>query len=225
MPHRQVFKLMNTFKYIFWHERCLFLLQIPDNAVLCMKAVRILTTVFALSLCSWANATLIGDQVLIEQNRTALGTLRDDLVTVGGGVELSCPGAFELCSANIPGFSGGSIDIGISTILFDLGTITSANFTTDTFNGYIFSDLDWTDGPGEILGVSLITDVDGLDLTRVSFGTDFVAVNFSALSLDADDTFFELALDVSHDVPEPSTIGLLGAGLLGLGFIRRRQSA
>jgi hypothetical protein len=47
--------------------------------------------------------SLIGDDVLIEQNRTQLGTIRDDIVAVvEGRAELTCPdGSFELCEANI----------------------------------------------------------------------------------------------------------------------------
>ncbi len=30
---------------------------------------------------------------------------------------------------------------------------------------------------------------------------------------------------LARSVPEPSTLGLLGAGLFGLGFLRRRQAA
>lgn len=181
-----------------------------------MKVLWTMFTAAALVLPGWASATLIGDQILIEQNSTSTGTLRDDWVTVGSGVELSCPGTFELCGANIPGLSQGSIDIGESSILFDLGTIISATFNSDTFNGYIFSDLDWTGTPGAITGVSLLTDVDGLDQSRVSFGNDYVAVNFESLFLDGDDTFFELRLDVTHNVPEPGTLGLLAFGLAGL---------
>lgn len=180
-----------------------------------MKNLWLMFVMAFLVLPGWASATLIGDQVLIEQNRTTLGTFRDDLVTVGAGVELSCPGAFELCEANIPGDSQGSIDIGASSILFNLGSIIAAVFDSDTFNGYIFSDLDWTDGPGAITGVSLVTDVDGLSASRISFGSDFVAVNFESLLLDEDDTFFELTLTHSVSVPEPGTLGLLVAGLLG----------
>jgi hypothetical protein len=120
--------------------------------------------------------------------------------------------------------SQGSIDIGGSSILFNLGTILSASFATDTFNGYIFSDLDWIGQPGAIVGVGLTTDIDGLDASRVSFGSDFVAVNFSALQLDGNDTFFELALEASH-VPEPATLGLLGLGIVVIGAIRKKRAS
>lgn len=181
----------------------------------------ILATAF-LVLPGWASATLIGDDVLIEQYTTSTGTLRDDWVTVSNGVELSCPGAFDLCTANIPGGSEGSIDIGASSILFNLGTIIGASFLSDIFNGYIFSSLDWTDGPGFISGVSLSTDIDGLDLSRIGFGSDYVAVNFESLLLDSDDTYFELFLDVTHAIPEPGSLGLLALSLVG--FLAGRRS-
>lgn len=188
-----------------------------------MKRIFLILTMIFVMLPSWVNATLIGDEVLIAQSSTSSGVLRDDLVTVGSGVELSCPGVFELCGANIPGVSQGSIDIGASSILFNLGSIISAVFLSDIFNGYTFSDLDWTNGPGIITGVSLNTDVDGLDLSRISFGDDFVAVNFESLQLDSNDTFFEITLATSHSVPEPGSLALLCLGLAGVGIARRKK--
>jgi hypothetical protein len=136
-----------------------------------------------------AAAGLIGDDVLIEQNTTSSGTIRDDLVTVvAGSPELSCPGAFELCGANIPGSSHGNFDIEAHSLTLNVGPDGAPNFfITDTFVGYIFSDLDL---PGGVTDAFIETDIAGLNDSRVViFSPSSVGVNLSGLVVNPGEHF------------------------------------
>ncbi len=122
------------------------------------EVVRRFGLAVATSVClsSLANAqTLIGDLVTIEQNKTSSGTLRSDVVlVVDGSPELTCPGAFDLCSANIPGLSQGNFDIEEASLTLNVGPVGGPHvFIVEPFVGYIFSDLD-PSGGADVTGVS-----------------------------------------------------------------------
>jgi hypothetical protein len=55
-------------------------------------------------------------------------------------------------------------------------------------------------------------------------GLNTTTLNHSSVVFDGMNTAF-FVTGVANSVPEPSTLGLLGAGLLGLGFMRRRRAA
>jgi hypothetical protein len=86
---------------------------------------------------------------------------------------------------------------------------------------------------------SLSITIDGLTYTGsdiaaaiggVSFGTSDAAVMFSGLgpftTIDIASTSaaFEFDIGTPTSVPEPASLAVLGMGLLGLGFIRRRRA-
>ena len=175
-----------------------------------------------LGLPSIASASLIGDTIDIEWWFPDTSTVfASDSHLVSELVEVNCPNDSTANSNICAGFVSwpASIDIGAETIRYQ--QIGSPGFTTAGFNGWVFSDLDWGVA-GEIIGVSLDTNIDGLDLNRVSYTADSVSINLQGLGGDLRREFAELTLDVRH-VPDPATLALFGIGLAGLGFARRKK--
>ena len=100
----------------------------------------------------------------------------------------------------------------------------SGSYTSGTFNGYVITDI--TQNP-LISGLSLVTNVAGMDAGRVSFTGDSVSVNLQGLTMSADSSIL-LNLNFGQtSVPEPSSLVLGSSGLLmlGLGMLRRRRRA
>ena len=87
------------------------------------------------------------------------------------------------------------------------------------FNGPVFQDLDYLGAPGSVISaVSVASSVTGFSSDRVSFGDDFVAVNFAGLV----HTGGQVDIDLTFAVPEPSTLLLMGMGVAVLAGLRWR---
>ena len=160
-----------------------------------------------------ANATLIGNSITVDWLYPDAATeYASDTVTVGAGAEISCPGAYDLCSGFVV---GADIDIGADTISL-LVTSGNSSWNGTSFNGYRFSDLSVG---GAWSSVSLSSNFGGLDASRYSFDGSTLLVNMQGLAANRGD-YFEFSL---VSVPEPATLSLLGAGLLAFGFGKRRR--
>ena len=193
----------------------------------CALGAVILTAAMGLALP--ASATLIGDTVTISSQANAPLDTWTDNVLVGGGIELTAGDGSNHSLAG-PFFAhlfspGDSIDIGANSITMNFTDLGAAGFPY-AFQT-IFSGFDWTDTPGSLQGVVLAAGATGLTAFNIS------AINASGFTFQGtvdlvNGANFTLDLLTVHDdplpVPEPGTLALLGAGLLGL-FMRRKRVA
>jgi len=189
----------------------------------------ILSIVSSFILAANAHASLIGDTIEINWQNPSIGQFfSTDSVVVGAGAEVTCPdGGINLCDGF--GQSAVSFDISASSISIEFIDVFFSEFGQDSYNGFIFDDLDWVGMIGEIVDVELVTNVQGLDLADVGFGSNFVSVDFGSNSGTVgsftNGSFVTLNLITRHIVPEPSMLGLMGLSLIGMAaLIRRKRS-
>jgi hypothetical protein len=168
--------------------------------------------------CSNAQAQFIGHTIQIAHvypNTSSLFTLLGLPANflVGPGVELNYAGAVAM-------------DISDSTIsLTIVPGVTSepGDGSANSFDGYRFTDT--LGSMAAIIGVSInaSTSLPGFTANRLSFGDDYIAMNFEGLSTGASTR--SVVVDVQFaPVPEVSSLALFPVGLLGIGLYFRRNS-
>lgn len=127
--------------------------------------------------------------------------------------------SFDLFSINFHGLGSGSGTLA-ANLGFDAPTgapTASGNGVGDFFSGFLFTAgaLHWTTQPGSF------TLADGTNYSI--FFDDLYGVTLgSAVNVRAKLTLIDEP-DAATNVPEPSTLGIMGIGLLGLGFATRRR--
>ncbi len=134
------------------------------------------------------------------------------ITCIGGVGDPICPPFAETSTLTASGLS--------ITLTEQAGT----SYTASAFNGLDFSNLVFDDA-STLVGFALDTDLAGLTAANVSFTSN--SIEFNAQGLSFTDFPYHVTLNLetttSTSVPEPLTLSLVGAGLVGAVAIRRRK--
>jgi len=96
-------------------------------------------------------------------------------------------------------------------------------FSSTTFNGPHFFDALAQIDPFTSVSINPETNVSGFDISRISFDEDNIWINLQGLMGGTSDVDYKSVSLNLHSVPEPTTLLLLGIGLIGLAGLRRRK--
>lgn len=171
--------------------------------------------------CSWAHAGLIGTSATVGYHY--LGTTYSDSLLVGAGVEVSCPGAFAMCTPLSAPTQ--TVDLGDTFIAYQY---VSTNGQPAGFGSgpaqpsyFVFDDLLTGE---DIVGFTLTTDISGLGDSRVSISANSVHVDMWGLDVGFGRQFRIDLITAPSGLPEPATAALAALALAGLS-LGRRQAA
>ena len=127
----------------------------------------------------------------------------------------------EVGVANTPNVGTFNLEVDDNTITFTYTQV--ANFSTASFNGYVFRALSALTPAFGSITVDSATTLAGFDNSRLSFDSSTFNINVSGLSAGVG-TVLKLDVQPAAMVPEPSSLMLAGLGMIALGGAARART-
>lgn len=113
----------------------------------------------------------------------------------------------------------GSLNVTADQIIVELSH--SSAIDPGPFSGWVLTDILGMIDRFAAVSIDAATTLPGLDASRLSFTNDTIALNWQGLSFEAG---MRVVLNVATlPMPEPGSLPLLGAALLGIAVTRRRN--
>ena len=177
-----------------------------------MKLIRTLLASLAACMSLAANATLIGDSVHIAQNYPIIGSEHYPAnAVVGGGVEFNWGGVY-------------SVNIGANTIDIIFGNVSFVDVPSggNNHNGPLITGLNDSSG-NPLTGFSAFATNSIFTASNIIFGSDYIGFNLDGMSFQTGQSIHVDLNFGAQNVPEPSTLVLLGLALVGVAARSRRR--
>jgi len=175
-----------------------------------------LSLLFVFSIPSAANASLLGQTVTCSDSGDFFNSFCDvSSNTVGAGVEF-------FIDTDVG--EQWEIDLGSNSV-----SMTSIDVNALFINALLsLGDLIWANDPlAVITGITNFnaTDVTGMTASHITIGDHSLVIDYGGGTVWNSGGGISFELVTTHDVPEPATIALLGLGLAGMGFARRKKKS